>query len=83
MKGNDDRCLQLIGQQRTKSQPPHSFHQDPAILAITTAPTGNTALLIKLVQRLVEAQDGVGRGGEPPLSVAFHRDPLIVEVQAE
>src|SRR5262245_20292681 len=83
MEGDDDRRLQMIGQQGLEAERAHALDQDAAVVAVAGAAAGDAALLRMLAQRLLEGDDHLDRRGEAPLRSLLHRRPLVVQVEAE
>ena len=81
VEGNNNRCLQIVGQQRGKSHLAHTGNQQIAIRPVTPAPSGDTAFGFELVERLIEGEQDMGRRREAPLAILLHRAPLLVEVK--
>src|SRR5919109_446534 len=82
-KGDDDRRLQVVGQQRLEAERAHALDEDAAVAAVSRAAAGDAALLFVLTQCLLEGGDHLDRWGEAPLRGLLHRRPLIVQVEAQ
>src|SRR5919106_5874856 len=80
-EGDDDRRLQMLGEQGLKAERAHALDQDLTVLAVPRSPTRDPALLLVLEQRTIERGEDVRRRREPPLAVSLHTGPLIVEVE--
>ena len=83
MKGHDDRGLNLVGKKRLKAEPPHAIDENAAVLSIAAAAPLLTAFGLEGIERPIKGQQGVGRWCEAPLAVAFHRRPLLEEIETE
>ncbi len=83
MKSHDNRRLQMIRQQGPETHLAHAVHQCVAILPITRAAPGQTALPLILIQRLFKSQHRVRRRRKTPLTVILQCLPLIIQIQAQ
>ncbi len=80
-EGDDDRRLQVIGQQRLETERPHALDQNPAILGVTPAAPGDAALGVEFRQSLMEGDDDMDRRREAVLAGLDEIAPLVVQVE--
>src|SRR5450830_1396142 len=83
MHGDDDRRLDVLGQETRQTERRQAVDQLSAVAAITRTARRQAAFGAILLQRLVECCDHMGRRREAPLGGLLHVDPLVVQVQRQ
>ena len=81
MEGHDYWSLKRVRQQGLEAKLAHAIDENSAIARVACTSALDAAFFLMLFQRLVEGYDDMGGRRETPLSIFFHRLPLIIEVE--